>query len=197
METRHKTQRETILTAATDLLASGGAAALRVRDIATAADCSTMGVYSHFGGKDGLIDAIFVDGFECFTTALQDAWTGPSDTRLERIGIAYRTWALANPGSYSLMFGGAIPGFVPSDASLAIAAQSFGVLTDGVVADQAAGRLRVGDPVDHAWGLWGMVHGLVMLELTGMTPPTTTTSPQDAYHRSLTALVQGLTTEAE
>ena len=192
METKDKTQRETILTAATDLLASGGAEALRVRDIAAAAECSTMGVYSHFGGKDGLVDAIFVNGFECFTAALRDAWTGPSHGRLERIGTAYRTWALANPGSYSLMFGGAIPGFTPSDDSLAIAAQSFDVLTDGIVAEQTAGRLRSGDPVDHAWGMWGMVHGLVMLELTGMTPPTTTTSPEDAYRRGLAALVQGL-----
>ena len=45
-------------------------AALTVRNVAAAAGCSTTGVYTYFGGKDGLVDAIFVDGFEKFDAAL-------------------------------------------------------------------------------------------------------------------------------
>ena len=40
-----------------------GPGALTVRRIAAAAGMSTMNVYSRFGGKDGVLDELFVDGF--------------------------------------------------------------------------------------------------------------------------------------
>ena len=55
--------REALLAAAHDLLATEGAGALTVRRIAAAAGMSTMNVYSRFGGKDGVLDELFVDGF--------------------------------------------------------------------------------------------------------------------------------------
>ncbi|MGZ4674264.1 MAG: TetR/AcrR family transcriptional regulator, partial [Ilumatobacteraceae bacterium] len=53
----------TLLKAASDLLATEGPAALTVRRIATAAGVSTMNVYSRFGGKDGVVEHLFVEGF--------------------------------------------------------------------------------------------------------------------------------------
>ena len=52
-----------LLTAAHDLLASDGPTALTVRRIAGAAGVSTMNVYSRFGGKDGVLDELFAEGF--------------------------------------------------------------------------------------------------------------------------------------
>ena len=43
-------QGQRILEAASELLSTEGASALSVRRIATAAGCSTMGLYSRFGG---------------------------------------------------------------------------------------------------------------------------------------------------
>ena len=60
-----------ILRAASDLLATEGPGALSVRRIATAAGCSTMGLYSRFGGKDGVVDELFAEGFEHLCTAMQ------------------------------------------------------------------------------------------------------------------------------
>ena len=57
------TTREALLAAAHDLLATEGPAALTVRRIAAAAGMSTMNVYSRFGGKDGVLDELFIDGF--------------------------------------------------------------------------------------------------------------------------------------
>ena len=52
-----------LLTAAHDLSASDGPTALTVRRIAGAAGVSTMNVYSRFGGKDGVLDELFAEGF--------------------------------------------------------------------------------------------------------------------------------------
>src|SRR4051794_4316776 len=61
--TRAADTREALLAAAHDLLATEGPGALTVRRIAAAAGMSTMNVYSRFGGKDGVLDELFVDGF--------------------------------------------------------------------------------------------------------------------------------------
>ena len=60
-----------ILRAASDLLAAEGPGALSVRRIAAAAGCSTMGLYSRFGGKDGVVDELFAEGFEHLCAAMQ------------------------------------------------------------------------------------------------------------------------------
>src|SRR5215213_5805048 len=69
--------REALLAAAHDLLAREGAAALTVRRIAAAAGVSTMNVYSRFGGKDGVLDALLIEGFEKLTEVINEAHASP------------------------------------------------------------------------------------------------------------------------
>ena len=111
-------QGQRILEAASQLLSTEGASALSVRRIATAAGCSTMGLYSRFGGKDGVVDELFAEGFERLITAMR-ARPLSDDPLADLRGSAecYRVTALANATHYMVMFGGAVPGFVPSDAS--------------------------------------------------------------------------------
>jgi AcrR family transcriptional regulator len=161
--------REAILAAAVDILHRHGAGALTVRSVSAAAGCSTSGVYTWFGGKNGLIEAIFVDGFQRFGAAQRDVTRnhnrGAGD--LERYAQAYRPWALANPTHYMVMFGKAVPDFQPSDDALAAAAETFDYLVTAareVISDTAEG----GDPVEVAHHLWAGVHGYVSLELAGM-----------------------------
>lgn len=149
---------------------------MTVRNVAAGADCSTTGVYTHFGGKQGLADAIFVEGFESFETALASA--GPT---FYDVGLAYRTWALERPTHYQVMFGSAIPGFVPSDEAMGTAGVSF---------DHLAAEM--GDPTDpearqRAFHVWATVHGYVMLEILGMNPPGVGT-PEELYKAGLNQL---------
>src|ERR1700750_1948078 len=65
--------REALLAAAHDLLANEGPAALSVRRIAAAAGMSTMNLYSRFGGKDGVLDELFIDGFRRMSEEMGDA----------------------------------------------------------------------------------------------------------------------------
>ena len=53
-----KPGKENILQAASELFLEGGSAALSVRAIARRAGVSTMGIYSHFEGKQGSLDAL-------------------------------------------------------------------------------------------------------------------------------------------
>ena len=57
------TTSSALMKAAADLLASEGPEALTVRRIAATAGCSTMGLYSRFGGKDGVVERLWLDGF--------------------------------------------------------------------------------------------------------------------------------------
>ena len=59
-----KDTREKILDAASALFLKGGTNALSVRAIAKGAGMSTIGIYSHFKGKQGISDALYIEGFE-------------------------------------------------------------------------------------------------------------------------------------
>lgn len=185
-------QRTAIVAAALKLLTEGGPEALRVRDMAEAAGCTTMSVYSRFGGKEGVLEAIYVDGFRRFTTALRREMGGPSGDRARRLGTAYRRWAVKNPGAYRVMFTEVVPGFSPSEAAVGAALKAYAVLLGVVESLQADGEFRAGDPGDIAFTMWGMVHGLVMLELADMMPESERRVIDQRYVAALEVIVAGL-----
>src|SRR5579871_4976235 len=63
-EELHKSLRQGMLDAATRLLSEEGPSALTVRRVAEAVNCSTTLLYSLFGGKDGLANELYLEGFE-------------------------------------------------------------------------------------------------------------------------------------
>lgn len=171
--------RDRIVRAALDVLARDGAAALTVRNITTEAGCSTTGIYTYFGGKAGLVEAIFVEGFEGFDEAVGPALAAGD---LAAAGRAYRRWALDHPTQYMVMFGRAVPDYEPSPAALDRASASFAGLADGV-----ARALRHDDAEDHAYHLFATVHGYVMLEMSGMGPRADAEA-ETRYERALATL---------
>ena len=108
------TTRETLLDAALRLLEERGPGALRIRDLAAAAEKSTMGVYTHFGSKQGLLEQLYLHGFRRLEDQLNSV---PSDGQgrqeLLEFALAYRAFALDNEALYGLMFERATPDFVP------------------------------------------------------------------------------------
>ena len=189
-------QQEAIVSAALALLASGGPQALRVRDIAEAAGYTTMTVYSRFGGKDGVIEAIYVDGYRRFADALRQSrpTNVPAADSLEyahNMGSVYRDWALSNPGSYQVMFTEAVPGFAPSEDAAGIASEAFSVLIEMVQSLQMQGHFHVGDPMGIALAIWGMAHGLVMLELSGIGQRDGHPGFESVYTNAMVATVRG------
>lgn len=185
-------QGRRILEAASELLSTEGASALSVRRIATAAGCSTMGLYSRFGGKDGVVDELFAEGFERLTDAMRaKPLSGDPLADLRGCAECYRDTALANATHYMVMFGGAVPGFEPSDASHLLAHEAFAGLVAKVRRCTDAGMFQTFTPEAIAEALWGSIHGLVMLEVVGINPLGS--DPAARFTRALDILFDGLT----
>src|SRR5215217_1465444 len=95
------TTRETLLDAALRLLEERGPGALRIRDLAAAAKLSTMGVYTHFGSKQGLVEQLYLHGFRRLEERLNSV---PSDDHgwqeLLAFALTYRAFALDNDALY-------------------------------------------------------------------------------------------------
>jgi AcrR family transcriptional regulator len=163
--------RRTLLDAASRLLVTQGPQALTMRRVAAAVGCSTTVLYTAFGSKDGLADALFLEGFQRLRRRLEAVPSGGDPlARLRALAHAYRDSALESRSYYGVMFQQAIPGYRPSAASLATAGAALEVLTDAVRACMDAGVLRTGDPRAVAEVLWAAVHGAVSLELAGHFP---------------------------
>lgn len=185
-------QGRRILEAASELLSTEGASALSVRRIATAAGCSTMGLYSRFGGKDGVVDELFAEGFERLIGAMRaKPLSGDPLADLRGCAECYRDTALANATHYMVMFGGAVPGFEPSDASHLLAHEAFAGLVAKVRRCTDAGMFQTFTPEAIAEALWGSIHGLVMLEVVGINPLGS--DPAARFTRALDILFDGLT----
>jgi AcrR family transcriptional regulator len=182
-------QGRALLDAASRLLSTEGPAALTVRRMATEAGCSTMGVYSRFGGKDGVVEELYKEGVERLFAAMDFPESDDPLEDLRRCGLNYRTSALAHGTHYMIVFGGAIPGFQPSDEAMGRSLDAFGRLVDRVRRCQDAGLL-VDEPAERiAEVIWGTIHGHVMLELIGMS--ATLDDPFVRYQRTLQLLLDG------
>lgn len=158
--------RTRLLEVASELVAEHGQDALTVRAAATAAGTSTSAVYALFGSREDLLTAVSDEGFRRFAAHL-DAVPRTADpvADLRQLGRAYRTSALAAPHFYRVMFDRAVR--PAPHAPAPVEQPTFLVLRDAVT------RV-VGAPGDRAEaaavGLWGLVHGLVSLELAGLLP---------------------------
>ena len=157
------TTRETLLDAALRLLEERGPGALRIRDLAAAAEQSTMGVYTHFGSKQGLLEQLYLHGFRRLEDRLKSvAAAGNGNRELLEFALAYRKFALDNEALYGLMFERATPDFVPSDASRMAGLATFEMLVERI----AAWQPDLADPASTAHLVWAAMHGLVSIELT-------------------------------
>ena len=163
---------EALLAAAHRLLATSGPESLTVRRIATEAGMSTMNVYSRFGGKDGVIDELYADGYRRLVHALDSVPTTddiPGD--LVRVAQTYRNFARDNPTYYGIMFRGTVHGFSPSAESTELALSGLSSLVERVRFGQERGVIvsrHDAATTEVAALLWATCHGLVSLELDGL-----------------------------
>jgi AcrR family transcriptional regulator len=174
MASRHRTPSSQIegkiLDAALHLLDEEGFPALTVRRIASEASVAPMGIYNRFESKTGVMDALWIEGFERLTDALSLTTPGidPVEDIIER-GRRYRRFALDNPSYYRLMFMRSATGYEPSPKAIDVAIRAFDALLSLITRAQDAGFATRGTERDIAQQLWAVVHGHVALELLGLT----------------------------
>ena len=132
---------------------------------------STMNVYSRFGGKDGVVDELYCEGFHRLREYV--AKHAKSDDPVENFrapGVAYRDFALENRTFYSVMFFRPIPGYVPSTAASRVALDGFDELAARMRELMDAGEIVQGDAHKVAASHWATCHGHVGLEISRVGP---------------------------
>jgi AcrR family transcriptional regulator len=138
-----------------------------MRRLASALGCTTTVLYTMFVSKQGLIDAMYREGFDRLTARMRAI---PSDAepaeRLRQSALAYRENALSSPQLYQLTFGAAAPEHTPGPEAAAAAQAALDTLIEIVEACIDAGVLRAEDPRFIAEVLTAAAHGAVSLELS-------------------------------
>ena len=181
----------TLLKAASDLLAAEGPGALTVRRIANSAGVSTMNVYSRFGGKDGVVEHLFVEGFTRLAEGMRAVVaTDDPAADMTACGQSYRQFAIDNPTLYSVMFDRVVPDFQPSLEAMFIAGSTLELLADRLNRAMNAGVLRPADRIQTAALVWATCHGVVSLETKGVGPNIIDWPA--VYRQALEMIVRGL-----
>ena len=206
MATRHLSMRpaeqgtrERFLDAALSVLFDRGVSGLSVRGVAEAAGASTLSVYARFGGRAGLLDALYERTFDSLRELLEGLPPSSPDgvADLLHLALEYRLFALESPVRYALMFERPVPGFDPDPAlRSAVLRTTFTLFIARVERVCPPGA----DARAAAYQLWTAMHGLVGAELmlASRTPlpdwfiPPTDEANEEMYRRGVTAMMTGL-----
>lgn len=186
--------RQGMLEAASRLLVEEGPAALTVRRVAEAVNCSTTLLYSIFGGKDGLSNALYLEG--CARLKQDFDRTEPELAKVDALqGVwicarAYLDYARRNPSYYLVMFGDAIAGFIPPLESRVAAWETFKPLKRQFERCMEAGLLPQSSASAAARLLWASLHGIASLELKGYYLKEE--HPDELFKAAVTAILLSL-----
>ena len=187
-----ETVRAALLLAAERLVDAGGPTALSVRAVADDVGTTTRAVYSVFGSKAGLLEALAIRLFDELGAAI-DAVELSDDPVADVVTASiagFRRVALEHSSLYSLVFLRVVPDLVLGPAFDAVAAQTFGRL-DSLVS-RATNALGVGADRDAAQMVHALTEGLATMELRGSLGPLD--DAERKWRRAVLALLTGLAT---
>ncbi|MFE2943922.1 TetR/AcrR family transcriptional regulator [Streptomyces sp. NPDC059255] len=206
------------------LMASGGPGAITLRAIAREMGMTPNAIYGYFATRDDLVTALIDDVYTSLADTVEAAVapvpTTDAGGRIQVWGYAYRTWVFANTEGFRLVYGDAVPGYVPPSGGAAPEAElrfckSLTELAaaawphaehlyaasdfewsdfDPALLDEVRPYLPGLPPAAVALALriWGHLHGLVTLEIHGHLRGGTK-SMDKLFKEELTQLVRSLT----
>jgi AcrR family transcriptional regulator len=180
-------------------LATDGAAALSLRAVARELDMVSSAVYRYVASRDDLLTMLIIEAYDALGAVVEKAAAAKRGrtpaARFVAAGRAVRTWAVAHPHEFALLYGSPVPGYEAPPDTVAPAARTtlafVGIVADahrhgavwpaarrgvpvGLHRDFEAIREAVGaDLPDHvivtSIAAWSQLFGLVGLELNGQT----------------------------
>ena len=134
-----------ILDVALHHLATDGAPALSLRAIARDLGMASSAVYRYVASRDELLTRLIIDAYNSLGEAAEaaEARADRSDLigRWSAICIAVRSWAIANPNRYALIYGSPVPGYVAPPDTIAPGSRVAALLTRILVDATASGHL--------------------------------------------------------
>lgn len=179
-----------------DQIVAGGVESVSLRPLAAKHGCSTTAIYTMFGSRDALIEAVVRESVASFTRSQERVpVTGDALKDLVELGRAYRCWALKYPALYVVMIGrgGRSPNvnpeyFTEDSPRMVEARRAMATLVARVVECAREGIL--GDyPIEEmANSIWVGVHGWVSVE--GTRPVMIGQDPDVAYERFMQSLIR-------
>lgn len=109
-----------ILEAARRQLAADGADRLSLRAVARELDMAPSGLYRYFTSRDGLLTALIIEAYNALGDHAEHALTeaGKGDHRVQWRSVcgSVRSWAVAHPQEFTLVYGSPVPGYrAPAD----------------------------------------------------------------------------------
>lgn len=171
----HGNLRQSLIDAALELIAEKqDAKTLSLREVARRVGVSHAAPYRHFADKEALLAAVAEEGFHLLLDYLHRAMVHIDEParRLQASGVGYVRFAIAHPSHYRVMFSTLQVDYLNYPGLNEAGAKAFAVMVDEIMAGQAAGQMKTGDPQQLAWVSWSLVHGLSMLLIEHQLPLT-------------------------
>jgi len=168
-EQRRQRTEQLIREAALRLISERGRTGWSLREVARSVNYSPAAIYDYFPSKEELLRSLAREGGRRLSDRLGAVPAGlPPRQRIVELGLACIDFALTNPVAFELIFdehgGGSRPleGEVPEGPAylLLVDAVEAGLAAKALVAPPGQGRDSI------AYGLWALVHGAAMLQLT-------------------------------
>ncbi len=189
----HGDLRRALIQAALQLIAERGVEALTLREVAQQVGVSRMAPYRHFADKAALLAAVAEEGFRALKAQLlQAAGHLEPVERLQAIGVAYVDYAVTHAAHYRVMFGTGRADPQSFPALFQVAAETFDVLVQTLVAGQQNGTIRATEPKQQAQMAWSLVHGLSMLAIDGHLTAVGCGSAAELAVEATRSLAEGL-----
>jgi AcrR family transcriptional regulator len=159
--------KDKIVAAATALFEESGREALSVRAVAQRAGLSTIGIYSHFKGKQGLLNALYINGCELMLSKIEDV-TGKTDSdKILDASERLLEFSVSNRAYYRLVFNPAAHECNTSEE----AAKAFDRVTHSLSLLTLPLHKKCPSPdksKTSASHIWALIHGFVSLNDTGI-----------------------------
>lgn len=182
-------------------LADRGAAGLSLREVARSLGVVSSAVYRYVASRDELLTLLLVDAYSSLAddvdaglASLPAAADG--HTRLLTLGNAMRTWALAHPEQWGLIYGAPVPGYAAPEsatvapgtrvmrslATICADAPPAGPDPSGPYADylrrgvEAMGVTATPAQAASAVRAWGAIVGTISMEMFGQLGPELVTN---------------------
>nr|MDT0660299.1 TetR/AcrR family transcriptional regulator [Micromonospora sp. DSM 115978] len=147
-------------------------------------------LYRYFAGRDELLTELISDGYHDLADTIEAAAGAvvgePPADRVRALARAYRTWALAQPHRYLLLFGTPVPGYAAPSHTVAAATRTLRVFLEPIaelaggprypelegqlaagLADRDPAATWAGPALRRAVAGWTRMHGTVSLEVEG------------------------------
>lgn len=197
-----------------------GAAGLSLRAVARDLGMVSSAVYRYVASRDDLLTLLVTDAYTELATVVERARPAAGSWREDILAIvgAARTWAVANPAAWALLYGSPVPGYHAPRTTVEPGTRVVAALFDAVGAGIAAGDIpdaddAVAQPLSSDYDgiraefgfaggdvavtrsivLWATVVGAISLEVFGQYGADTFRDPAAAFDVALESVVDGLT----